>query len=202
MSKKYKNQHVKVWMMLLKPKAKAINEKYVEDSNKPVTRTLAVKEANEGQTTADLHKIIEGVLKDFEIEGQVATYITDNATNMVSTVNRLNEVLEEGGTDRGESEDEEGNLEDDDDTSESDSLDESLDRMLLNLHFRESQHMRCAVHTLQLAVRDGLKHKATDKVLTKGRKVAAAARTSKIDAVLKRRLGKSAVIDQATRWGS
>ena len=62
--------------------------------------------------------------------------------------------------------------------------------------------MRSTVHTLQLAIRDGLKdHHAAD-LIGKLRQVAIAARMPKINAILKRRVAKGAVIDQATRWGS
>ena len=62
--------------------------------------------------------------------------------------------------------------------------------------------MRCAVHTLQLAIRDGLKDHHAANLIGKLRQVAVAARTPKIDATVKRRAGKGAVLDHATRWGS
>ena len=62
--------------------------------------------------------------------------------------------------------------------------------------------MRCAVHTLQLAIRDGLQEKHVNRLVTKVRHVAITARTPKIDAILKRKIKKGAIIDQATRWGS
>ena len=49
---------------------------------------------------------------------------------------------------------------------EVDSADEPL--MLVNIH-----HMRCAVHTLQLAIRDGLKQPQCEKLLTKTRHIVA-----------------------------
>ncbi|XP_077975500.1 uncharacterized protein LOC144431349 [Styela clava] len=64
------------------------------------------------------------------------------------------------------------------------------------------EHMRCAVHTLQLAIRDGLKEKHVHTLLSKLRQTSVMARTPKKDAILKRRTGKGAIIDQATRWGS
>ena len=64
------------------------------------------------------------------------------------------------------------------------------------------KHMRCAVHTLQLAIHDGLKEKHAQNLISKIRQIALVARTPKIDKILKRRVGKGAVINQATRWGS
>lgn len=62
--------------------------------------------------------------------------------------------------------------------------------------------MRCAVHSLQLAIRDGLKEEHAIKICENVRTVATAARTPKIHAIIKRRAGKGAILDQATRWGS
>ena len=68
--------------------------------------------------------------------------------------------------------------------------------------FSTTPHMRCVVHTLQLAIRDGLKEKQVDRLVSKVRQVAITARTPKIEAILKRKSKKGAIIDQATRWGS
>ena len=50
--------------------------------------------------------------------------------------------------------------------------------------------MRCAVHTLQLAIRDGLKEKDVDRLVSKFCHVDITARTPKIDAILKRKFKK------------
>ncbi|CAK8687693.1 unnamed protein product [Clavelina lepadiformis] len=63
-------------------------------------------------------------------------------------------------------------------------------------------HMRCAAHTLQLAIRDGLEVRHVASLISKIRLVVIAARTPKIDAILKRKTNKGAINDQATRWGS
>ena len=64
------------------------------------------------------------------------------------------------------------------------------------------QHMRCAVHTLQLAIGDGLKDRHTAAVIGRLRAVAKEARHSKINEEIKRRANKVALLDQETRWGS
>ena len=70
----------------------------------------------------------------------------------------------------------------DEDTSD---LNKELDRALSGMvEFSSTAHMRCAVHTLQLAIRDGLKEKYADTFISKLRKVATTARTPKIDAIL------------------
>lgn len=64
------------------------------------------------------------------------------------------------------------------------------------------QHMRCAVHTLQLAIADGMKERHTSTAISRLRAVAKEARNSKIHELLKRQAKKTALIDQETRWGS
>ena len=70
-------------------------------------------------------------------------------------------------------------------------------RSWLYLH----DHLRCAVHTLQLAIRDGLKGQHASNLISKLRQVAVAARMPKIYSIIKRRTGKGAIVDQGTRWG-
>ena len=62
--------------------------------------------------------------------------------------------------------------------------------------------MRCGVHTLQLAIQDGLKQSRIKDVLGRARNVAVQLRTPKINEVLKRKHKLVAVLDQDTRWGS
>ena len=82
-------------------------------------------------------------------------------------------------------------------------LDKVFDSALSGMvDFSTTTRMRCAVHTLQLAISDRLKEKHVDRLVSKIRHVAITARTPKIDAILKRKLKKGAIIDQATRWVS
>ena len=62
--------------------------------------------------------------------------------------------------------------------------------------------MRCAVHTLQLAICDGLKGRHASKLIGIVRSIAIRARNLKIDAILKKRVKIGAIFDQNTRWGS
>ena len=61
-------------------------------------------------------------------------------------------------------------------------------------------HMRCAVHTLQLGIKDALKLDDLGRFLTKIRDIAERPRAPRTDAVLKHH-NKSMIIDVATRWG-
>ena len=64
------------------------------------------------------------------------------------------------------------------------------------------EHMRCAVHTLQLAVHDALKEPQVANVIGKLKAVAVEARTPIIDEEVKSMAGKSALLANETRWGS
>ena len=69
------------------------------------------------------------------------------------------------------------------------------------MKLRVALHMQYAVHTLQLAIRDGLKEKQVKQFITKLRQIATTARTPKIAAILKRKSSEGTIIDQGTRWG-
>ena len=73
------------------------------------------------------------------------------------------------------------------DERQHDNLDDLVKTM--SIRFR-IHHMRCAVHTLQLAIRDGLQEGHAAALIEKLRKLATAARTPKVDSILKRRAGK------------
>ena len=55
--------------------------------------------------------------------------------------------------------------------------------------------MRCAVHTLQLAICDGPKGRHASKLIGIVRSIAIRTRNIKIDAILKRRVKIGAIID-------
>ena len=92
--------------------------------------------------------------------------VTDNASNMARSVKKFNkvDVLPE--------------VEADEDSS---ALDEVFDSALSRIMgFLSTTHMRCAVHTLQLAIHDGLKEKHVNRLVSK---VTVTARTPKIAAI-------------------
>ncbi|KAM5158321.1 LOW QUALITY PROTEIN: uncharacterized protein ACMZJ9_009610 [Mantella aurantiaca] len=180
----------------------AINVRFVDENNKTITRTLGLKDTQAHHTSDYLQKLVEGVLEDFEIKKeQILCVVTDNAFNMVSTIEKMNA-------------DEEGNkqileLEEDSSASIGESLETEENAGIFLDNFIEEalkistiHHMRCAVHTLQLAIRDGLKDRHAATLIGKLRQVTVAARAPKTDAILKRRAGKGAILDPTTRWGS
>ena len=97
----------------------------------------------------------------------VLCLVVDNASNMTKTIERLNE----------------GDPEADPSTTQDERADESEDygdvendcAMRINIH-----HMRCAVHTLQLAIKDGPKQPHHVKLLTKTRHIISKLRSLKV----------------------
>lgn len=180
----------------------AINVRYCTGDGKMITNTLAVKDTKAKHDSNFLQSLIEKVLKDFNIDkDNIISIVTDNASNMVKTIEKLNESQEADSS-------EESRESTDDNTAlmteaDQEQTDESLDDVAEEASkLCKIRHMRCAVHTLQLAIRDGLKDRHAANLIGKLRQVAVAARTPKIDAIVKRRSGKGFILDQATRWGS
>lgn len=178
----------------------AINVRFVDDKNKMVTQTLAVKDTHAHHTSDYLHKLVEKVLQDFEIKKeQVLCIVTDNASNMLSTIEKMNIATI--------NEDMEGNEEDISEIDSAIGITDQDDEFVDNIVEEASklsliQHMRCVVHTLQLAVKDGLKEHNVATVIRRLRQVATAARTPKIDSIVKKHSGLGAILDQDTRWSS
>lgn len=169
----------------------AINIQFVDDAKKFVTRTLAIRDTEAHHTSSYLQEMIKKVLNDFDIKKeQVLCIVTDNASNMLSTVSKLNKNEECNDIEGDDVDDESKDVifVDEDDGSEKD-IDEFLEAAL---DITKIHHMRCVVHTLQLAIRDGLKEKSTNKLLAKIRSIVATCRNPKLDAILKRRANKGA----------
>ena len=114
--------------------------------------------------------------------------MTDNASNMLSMVDKMNAdqmknkktlklyVRNSGMND--------------------DLLDKISEEVSLSFQIN---HMHCAVHTQQLTIRDSLKGEYASNLISEVRHLATAARKPKVDEILRRRTVKGAIIDQATR---
>lgn len=181
----------------------AINVQFVDDNNSLAIRTLAVRDTKSQHTSAYIKDIVANVLEEYGIsKEQVLAIVTDNASNMTSAIEKLNEYPTEADNELlGEITSQNDSLENELETESYD--EETLFHAICDIsELSRIEHMRCAVHTLQLAVRDGLKEKHVHTLISKLRQVVVIARTPKVDAILKRRAGKGAIIDQATRWGS
>jgi len=170
----------------------ALNVQFVDSKNEARIFILAVRDTEHQHSSDFIQRLVEDILKNFEIsKQQVLSVVTDNASNMTLAVQKSSE---DSITVVAENEDE---LEGISMLEEETSLDFRYDS-----EFKTMTHMRCAAHTLQLAIRDGLKVRHVASLISKIHQVVVAARSPKIDAVLRRKTNKGAILDQATRWGS
>lgn len=110
---------------------------------------------------------MEDILQQYDIKKtQILCIVTDNASNMIRTVSELN--LEEENEYAYE---DDLNLDDIRDNI-TDNINENISAELIDI-----QSMRCAAHTLQLAIKDGLKE--VEEMLIKVRHIAAKTRLQK-----------------------
>ncbi|XP_073431995.1 uncharacterized protein [Dendrobates tinctorius] len=193
----------------------AINVRYVCDNNKIVTKTLVVKDTKAHHSSQFLQTLVEKVLQDYVLKKeQVLAIVTDNASNMISTIKLMDEnnegeqlleeyftfsMLEMEGHSPVSITEEQTDITTEEQQNDSLQLDDLVDAAS---HLFPIHHMRCVVHTLQLAITDCLQEGHAGILISKVRKSAIAARAPKIDSILKRRAGKGAIVDQATQWGS
>ena len=172
-----------------------LNIRYVNAAGKSITRTLGVVDTLCEHGSKMLKEMIVKVLADYEIPlDHVVCCVTDNASNMIKLVELLNEdIQKEHHVDDGE-----GDIDEED---EEDDIEEG-ELQLESVIPPSCEHMRCAAHTLQLAVNDGLKHATAKGVVSKIRGIAKEARNPNIDKLLQKSAKKGALIDMETRWGS
>ncbi|KAL8203028.1 UNVERIFIED_CONTAM: hypothetical protein K2H54_036077 [Gekko kuhli] len=134
----------------------AINVRFVDENNKTITRTLGLKDTQAHHTSDYLQKLVEGVLEDLEIKKeQILCVVTDNASNMLSTIEKMNA-------------DEEGNkqileLEEDSSASIGESLETEENADIFLDNFVEEALKLATIHHMRCTVQDGLKdrHAAT-----------------------------------------
>jgi len=128
----------------------AINARFVDDDGTNLTRTLAVKDTKAQHDSTYLKHVIEGVLEEYHMQKQqIVSIVTDNASNMIKTIEKLNEDEDSNPMEKIESDVAEQENEPRDATL--DDVTEEASKLCV------IRHMHCAVHTLQLAIRDGLK---------------------------------------------
>ena len=143
----------------------------------------------------------------------VLACVVDNASNMTKTIKLLNEKKQEEEEEEDQDEEEEEDeAEEAAATAEGEQSDEGE-----NANERENpeidmeqfpnigsliDHIKCASHTLQLGIEDGLKVGRPAVFITKLQHIAQKLRAPKLDLILKRRCGKGALMMNQTRWGS
>ena len=193
-------------------------------NGKLTLRTIAMKEITR-HTAEYIKNAVADVLEQYEISiSQIYTVTTDNGANMLKSVKLLsNEQLKENafadedspGTSQAASSN--SDVENDvcsDEDSEREATDSSafnieiLLESLAAFDFVEStsrpmfRGLRCAAHTLQLAVDDALKQSSLKSDIGKARHVCKILRNLSIMVILKKLKRKKPILDCVTRWHS
>lgn len=196
-----------------------INIQYLENKHIQV-RTLDVLELNDRHTAEYLTEQILGVLEPYGISlRHLLCVTTDNASNMRATVNRLkmfqdlllNEDLDLLNCTDGNAslaEDDDSNPEDDPETGESGDEEVAADKCEELPAGRSKvvegilQGVRCAEHTLQLAVSDTMKQPSVKASLSQLRAAIKLLRKQPYKNMFKLSNRKKPKLDCPTRWGS
>ncbi|CAG7815720.1 unnamed protein product, partial [Allacma fusca] len=138
------------------------------------------------------------VLEDFEIrKGQIYSAATDNRSNFVKAFSDLDqdytsaEILDDDNLDVNESEE----TTDEEINDECDVMDTVGDTYCV-------EFLRCAAHTLQLAVLKFLKNSNNQKIILSARKLVRILRTPNVRYVLASQGKSPPVINVETRWSS
>ncbi|SPP89825.1 Hypothetical predicted protein [Drosophila guanche] len=127
-----------------------VNAQYYEQNCIKVA-TLEIIELNKKHTGANLSAEIESILEDFSLtKSQIYSVRSDNGRNILKSIESLNE--------------------DSDDIADDD--EEELETLLvisIRVNIFSMASVKCAAHTLQLAVKDFLKIVASDALFEKAR---------------------------------
>lgn len=172
-----------------------VNLQFVSDG-KIVLRTLAIKELKEGHTASYLQSILLEVLAAYNVElCQVYSITTDNGTNLVKSVKSLMEDQQQqsGSDDEGEvtgDQNAELQLTSDDPFDDTGPWPGVL------------RGVRCAAHTLQLAVDDAMKKSSVKATVAKAREVCKKLRCPNVMMMIKKLNLRKPILNCPTRWHS
>ncbi|KAM4593896.1 E3 SUMO-protein ligase ZBED1-like [Odontesthes bonariensis] len=154
-------------------------------------------------------RCIDLTLERWDIsDDKVLLVVTDNGSNIVKAIRLLRDRQEQVGADfqaRPELMDTEA---DDTETESSDTEAEENGLELENFlendeECNKFQRMPCLAHTLQLALKDAMKHPGVESTILKARLLVHAVRKSSVaNEQMVRRCGKTLIRDCSTRWNS
>lgn len=184
-----------------------INVQYI-DNAKIVICTLAMSEIKTTHTAEHLKDLLIQSLMKFNIEkSQIYTITTDNGSNMLKMVKLLqkeninvDDEKEDESSDEIDDVTEDINVDINENLSLQHTIDELQDSLLSSDQFSLITQVRCAAHTLQLAVNDALKIPMS--CIAKARQICKKLRTSTFIPLLQKFNLKKPVIDCPTRWSS
>ena len=161
-----------------------VNVQFVKN-DELIIKTLAMKDLTERHTGNYTLNVLKEILNKFSIEEKMIFSITtDNGSNMIKAVKDLAHDLE------------------DDDEDDADDLDVSDDELMVADDVNILKSVRCAAHTLQLAIKDFFDLEVAKKVLIKARLLATTLRSTNNVIMIKKLKLKKAILDCTTRWCS
>ncbi|KAG6926146.1 hypothetical protein G0U57_012749 [Chelydra serpentina] len=195
----------------------AINAQYYkEGKDKAVVKTLDIIDTKGRHNSLYMKSQVKAILEKFGIsEMQVLSICIDNAANMTCAVKNLSEDNETISTSENRDVDRTEAILPDEGTKGMDEIELNIDAaaqwvndpsLILRTWLHEDnskvQPMRCGIHTLQLAIWDGLIKEHAKKFLAKIQQVVVKLRIPSIQSVLLDLHGVTQSLDTVTRWGS
>ena len=204
-----------------------VNLQFIKNG-KLTLRTIAMKELVQRHTAEYIKRTVVEILEVYQVSlDQIYTITTDNGANMIKSVELLSDEQVKTHSTLFDNE----NLPSTSNAAisnpcveqiiESDSSDEDYDPTFLpmlnvevligdltSFPLNESSHnpilhiVRCAAHTLQLAVDDALKNSSFKEIVSKARKICKILRNPSILVILKKLKRKKPMLDCVTRWHS
>lgn len=171
-----------------------INVQFIERNSIQI-KTLAMVEMKEKHTAVNIKRIICNTLDKFNLNiEQIYSITSDNGRNMIKETSLLNEQLDE------ENLWEEHVNENAMEHSEFNEINRLIDIEKKSNYLIRT--IRCAAHTIQLAVWDVIKNSDLQTKIKKFRDLAVALRTPTHRALLERNNEKTALLNNVTRWNS
>ncbi|XP_070073345.1 uncharacterized protein [Drosophila takahashii] len=158
-----------------------VNVQFIENG-KIVIKTLGLIELTKSHTSQNLCSEVQSIMDDFCIKKeQIYSITTDIGRNMVKAVDLLNK------------------WEIDDDESPDELQEEELTQHL-NIHSIVS--IKCAAHTLQLAIKDFFDRLGSVPFIDKARNIVKLLRTPSFSYLIEEEALSKPVLDVPTRWSS
>lgn len=168
----------------------AVNVQYIENAS-VVIKTLGVTEMWDRSTSDYLREKLLYILRKYQINvDQIFTITSDNGANMLKLTRSMNDILK-------------GDISDDEDS------DPECSDQLLDINFQsdddvpyEITTVRCAAHSLQLAIQDALKEDESLPIIEHARWIVRKLRTPTMKNFIKSAKKNKAILDNNTRWHS
>ena len=159
-----------------------INAQFIKSGALQI-RTLAVSEFDRSHSGENIKCLILEVLSKFNLSvEQVFSITTDNARNMLKAIELVSEDNIISPNDEHEDEDDDNNS--------------------IDIELQDVLSIKCAAHTLQLAVKDALNNNSHQATISQCRRLAKKLRTPGVMNILKTKNFPMPIVDVVTRWGS